>query len=114
MANRQVRNPGQLARFDMSAAIGDAPSFAVNTGQAAEALASVAGNLSDTLGKMADRAAQREGELAGLTVGQEAAGSYLQQSQANGIAAGVAGTGPWYVQAKALLRKEEGFRDVPY
>ncbi|WP_407815624.1 hypothetical protein, partial [Staphylococcus aureus] len=63
---------------------------------------------------MADRAAQREGELAGLTVGQEAAGSYLQQSQANGIAAGVAGTGPWYEQAKALLRKEEGFRDVPY
>lgn len=114
MANRQVRNPGQLARFDMSAAIGDSPSFAVNTGQAAEALASVAGNLSDTLGKMADRAAQREGELAGLTAGQESAGSYLQQSQANGIAAGVAGTGPWYEQAKALLRKEEGFRDVPY
>ncbi|QCM10095.1 lysozyme [Agrobacterium tumefaciens] len=114
MANRQTRNPGQLARFDMSAGIGDAPSFAVNTGQAAEALANVAGSLSDTLGKMAARAAQREGEIAGLTAGQDAGGSYLQQTQANGVAAGVAGTGPWHEQAKALLRKEEGFRETPY
>lgn len=114
MANRQSRNPGQLARFDMTAAIGDAPSFAVNTGQAAEALANVAGNLSDALGKMAARAAQREGEIAGLTAGQDAAGSYLQQSQAIGVSSGVAGTGPWHEQAKALLRKEEGFRDTPY
>ncbi|NTE81620.1 lysozyme [Agrobacterium tumefaciens] len=114
MANRQVRNPGQLARFDMTAAIGDAPSFAVNTGQAAEALANVAGNLSDALGKMAARAAQREGEVAGLTAGQDAAGSYLQQSQAIGVSSGVAGTGPWHEQAKAFLRKEEGFRETPY
>ena len=114
MANRQSRNPGQLARFDMTAAIGDAPSFAVNTGQAAEALANVAGNLSDALGKMAARAAQREGEVAGLTVGQDAAGSYLQQSQAIGVSSGVAGTGPWHEQAKAFLRKEEGFRETPY
>lgn len=114
MANRQVRNPGQLARFDMTAAIGDAPSFAVNTGQAAEALANVAGNLSDALGKMAARAAQKEGEVAGLTAGQDAAGSYLQQSQAIGVSSGVAGTGPWHEQAKALLRKEEGFRETPY
>ncbi len=114
MANRQVRNPGQLARFDMTAAIGDAPSFAVNTGQAAEALANVAGSLSDALGKMAARAAQREGEVAGLTAGQDAAGSYLQQSQAIGVSSGVAGTGPWHEQAKAFLRKEEGFRETPY
>ncbi|WP_421440661.1 lysozyme [Agrobacterium tumefaciens] len=114
MANRQVRNPGQLARFDMSAAIGDAPSFAVNTGQAAEALANVAGNLSDTLGKMADRAKQREQAEAGLTYAQQSYDAFDRQSRAVSEAGGVAGTGPWYEQAKALLRKEEGFRDTPY
>lgn len=114
MANRQTRSPGQLASFNMSAAIGDAPAYAVNTGQAAEALANVAGGLADTLGKMAAYAAEREGKIAGLTAGQEAGASYLQQTQAVATAGGVAGTGPWHEQAKALLRKEEGFRDVPY
>ena len=114
MANRQVRNPGQLARFDMSAGIGDAPSFAVNTGQAAEALANVAGNLSDTLGKMADRAKQKEQAEAGLTAAQQAYDAFDRQNRAVAEAGGIAGSGPWYEQAKALLRKEEGFRDVPY
>jgi len=115
MANRSSRDPGQLARFDMSAGISpDVPSYAIYTGQAAEALAAVAGSLSTRLGQMADRAAKREGQLAGLTAGQEAGAAYLQQQAAIGEAAGVAGTGPWYEQAKALLRKEEGFRDTPY
>lgn len=80
MANRSSRKPGDLARFDANAFIStDVPSFAVNTGQAAEALAAVAGNLSAKLGQMADRAAKREGELAGLSAGQQAGAAYLQQ-----------------------------------
>lgn len=121
MANRSPRNPGQLARFDMSGAISpDAPAYAVNTGQAAEALAAVASTLSTRLGQMADRAAKREGELAGLSYvqqnysGWESGQSYLQQKAVLGQASGNAGTGPWHEQAKALLRKEEGFRDIPY
>lgn len=93
MANRQVRNPGQLARFDMSAAIGDAPSYAVNTGQAAEALANVAGNLSDALGKMAAEARVKEQAEAGLAYGQQAYDAFQRQtkavSEASGIEAGM-------------------------
>lgn len=114
MANRQVRNPGQLARFDMSAAIGDAPSFAVNTGQAAEALANVAGGLADTLGKLAVRAREKERTEEGLAYGQQSFEAFQKQTSAVAQAAGVAGTGPWHEQAKALLRKEEGFRETPY
>lgn len=114
MANRQSRNPGQLARFDMTAAIGDAPSFAVNTGQAAEALANVAGGLADTLGKLAVRAREKERTEEGLAYGQQSFEAFQKQTSAVSQAGGVAGTGPWYEQAKALLRKEEGFRETPY
>lgn len=115
MVNRSSRNPGQLARFEANGRISaDVPSFAVDTGQAAEALARVAGNMSDTLSKLADRAAQREGELAGLSAGQQAGASYLQAQRTALEAAGAAGRGPWQEQAKAILRHEEGFRDTPY
>jgi GH24 family phage-related lysozyme (muramidase) len=115
MVNRQPRSPGDLARYAADPLIStDVPSYAVDTGQASRALASVAGSLSDTLGKLADRAAQREGQLAGLTEGQAAGASYLQAQQAAAQAGGAAGVGPWEEQAKALIRKEEGFRDKPY
>ncbi|MDQ1185933.1 lysozyme [Agrobacterium larrymoorei] len=114
MANRQTRNPGQLASFNMAAAIGDAPAYAVNTGQAAEALANVAGSLADTLGKLATEATVREQTDAGLSYGQQSYEAFDRQNRAVAEAGGVAGTGPWHEQAKALLRKEEGFRDVPY
>lgn len=61
MANRQTRDPGALRRFDEYARIGDAPSYAVDTGQAWRALAEVSGHLSAQLGKLADQAAAREG-----------------------------------------------------
>ena len=115
MANRQIRNPGQLSRFEASGRISaDVPSYAVYTGQAAEKLAQVAGNMADSLGKLADQAAQREGALEGLTEGQRAGAAYLQAQQAALGSAGVALSGPWMEQAKAILRKEEGFRDTPY
>lgn len=120
-ANWSPRDPGQLARFDMSGAIStDVPAYAIDTGQAARALAEVAGGLSDTLGKMVAKARKREGVLAGMAhvqqnyPGWESGQAYLQQQAAIGEASGVAGTGPWHEQAKALLRKEEGFRDTPY
>lgn len=111
MANRSSRSPGQLARFDMSAGVStDVPAYAVNTGQAAEALAAVAGNLSNQLGQMADKARRREGLLAGAAYGQAMGAPYLQQQQAIGTVSG----GPWTEQAKALIRKEEGFETQPY
>ncbi|MHA7968979.1 hypothetical protein [Rhizobium sp. CAU 1783] len=115
MVNKQVRSPGAILRFEPEARISrDVPSSAVYTGQAWEALASVAGGLSQKLGQMADRAAQREGQMAGLTAGQEAGAAYLQATADTAAAAGTAGKGPWIEQAKALLRKEESFRDSPY
>lgn len=115
MANRQIRNPGQLARFDETARIsGDVPSFAVDQGAAARALANVAGSLSDRLGKLADQAAAREGQMAGLSAGAQSGAAYLEAQALDASAAGAAGKGPWLEQAKALLRKEEGFRETPY
>ncbi|MFK0330908.1 hypothetical protein ACIQUB_07270 [Rhizobium sp. NPDC090275] len=115
MVNRSTRNPGALARFDASGQIStDVPSYAVNTGQASAALADVAGSLAGTLGKLADRAAKREGEMAGLSAGQQAGAAYLQSQQIGIEAGAVAGTGPWIEQAKAILRREEGFSDKTY
>ncbi|MFN7125292.1 MAG: lysozyme [Allorhizobium sp.] len=115
MVNKQIRSPGNVMRFEPEARIsGDVPSAAIYTGQAYEALAGVAGGLSNKLGQMADRAAQREGQMAGLTAGQEAGAAYLQATAETAAASGAAGKGPWIEQAKALLRKEEGFRESPY
>lgn len=115
MVNKQVRSPGEILRFEPEARIsGDVPSAAVYTGQAWEALASVAGGLSQRLGQMADRAAQREGQMAGLSAGQAAGAAYLQATSKIAATAGAAGKGPWIEQAKALLRNEEGFRPTPY
>lgn len=115
MVNKQIRSPGDVLRFEPEARIsGDVPSAAIYTGQAWEALAGVAGGLSNKLGQMADRAAQREGQMAGLTAGQESGAAYLQATAEVAATSGAAGKGPWIEQAKALLRKEEGFRDSPY
>lgn len=115
MVNKQIRSPGDVLRFEPEARIsGDVPSAAIYTGQAWEALAGVAGGLSNKLGQMADRAAQREGQMAGLTAGQESGAAYLQATAEVAATSGAAGKGPWIEQAKALLRKEEGFRESPY
>lgn len=119
MVNRQVRNPGQLAEFNATGRVStDIPSAAIYKGQAFDALAQVAGQLSGRLGKMADAAAQREGQMAGLTAGQMSGAAYLRQQAVQAEAASVSTDidihGPAEEQAKALLRKEEGFRDTPY
>jgi hypothetical protein len=106
MANRQVRNPGQVGRFEEVGRVSvDVPSFAVDTGSAARALANVAGGLSGTLGKLADRAAQREGELAGLSAGAQSGAAYLQ-ARATDEAAAASNRGPGVmVRAPGNLRK---------
>lgn len=115
MANMQRRSPGEVGRFSGSALIStDLPSYAVDTGQASRVLADAAGSLSGALSKLADRAAQREGAAEGLSAGQASGAAYLQARAVATQAAGSAGSGPWQEQAKALLRKEEGFRDSPY
>lgn len=115
MVNKQIRNPGEIARFDARGQIsGDVPSFAVYQGQAAEVLANLGAGLSKQLGDLADKAKVREDGLAGLAYGQRNGAAYLQARAVGEQAAGAAGTGPWMEQAKALLRKEEGFRETPY
>ncbi len=93
MVNRQSRNPGELRRFEETARIGDAPAYAVDTGHAWRALSEAAGSLSARLGKMADQAAAREGELAGLGAGASSGAAYLRMQAAQAAAAGKAGTG---------------------
>lgn len=78
MANRQSRDPGTFRNIQSRARVGGVPSFAVDTGDAARALANVAGSLSSRLGKLAQKAGVREAELAGLSAGQRGAVSYLQ------------------------------------
>lgn len=115
MANRSSRDPGEIEQIRFSGRVSeDVPSYAVNTGAAAVALAAVAGSLSERLMKLADKAAAREGAMAGLSAGQASGASSLQAMQVAGEAGAAAMTGPWHEQAKALLRKEEGFRDTPY
>lgn len=78
MVNRSARNPGQLLRLEAEGRVSsNVPSAAVYTGQAFEALAGVAGGLSARLGKLADEAAAREGQMAGLSVGQQSGAAYL-------------------------------------
>jgi len=105
MVNRQRRNPGELARFEATGRIsGDVPSFAVNTtGSIFDALTSVAGSLSGKLGQLADQAAAREGELAGLTAGQTSAAAYLRQQTVQNDAKEVAP--PSMAHAPGEIRK---------
>lgn len=92
MANRQSRDPGAVRRFNETARVsGDVPGWAVESGHAFRALAQVAGGLSGRLGKLADDAARREGELAGLASGASSGASYLRQQAAQAAAAGKAG-----------------------
>lgn len=96
MANRQSRYPGDIRRFDETARIGDAPAFAVDTGDAWRAAAGVFGQLSNRLGKMADDAAAREGEIAGMNAGASSGAAYLRMQAAQNAASGAnsASNGP--------------------
>ncbi|MGZ5241183.1 MAG: transglycosylase SLT domain-containing protein [Caldimonas sp.] len=87
MVNRLRSSPGQLQSFDAGAAIGGAtPSFAVDQGQAFASLAALGGQLSDRLRALADDAAKRQGELAGLSEGQQAGQAFLDQQAASSSA----------------------------
>lgn len=91
MVNRQRRNPGELARFEATGRVSEnLPSFATPGNSAVfEALAGVGARLSSQLGAMADKAAAREGELAGLSAGQLSAAAYLRQRAVQTEAEGV-------------------------
>ncbi|WP_050763515.1 transglycosylase SLT domain-containing protein [Roseibium sp. TrichSKD4] len=78
MANRQSRDPGTFRSVQSVARVGGVPDFAVDTGDAARALANVAGSMSGRLRALADKAAIREAEQAGLSAAQRGSVSYLQ------------------------------------
>lgn len=96
MANRQTRDPGQIRRFDEYASIGEAPDYAVDTGQAWRALAQVAGGLSDQLGRLAAEAAEKEGlrQAEGAIAAARSGAAYLQQAEAQRQAKAKAGGRP--------------------
>lgn len=83
MANRQARDPGSFREVTGTARLSGIPSIAVETGQAARALAQVAGQLSSRLGQMADEAAVREATVAALAdVQQDPGAASYQQARA--------------------------------
>lgn len=95
MVNRQARTPGTLREFDAYGRIAaDVPAFAADYSAGFDVLARAAGSLSARLRAMADTAAAREGEAAGLTAGQRAGDAYLAQRGAETRAA-AAGNGQW-------------------
>lgn len=91
MSNKLSRDPGDFASFSPRSQPGNVPNFAVTgRSQTADALAQVGGHLSARLGKMADRAAAREGEMAGLDAGARAGARYVEKTtqEARGDARG--------------------------
>lgn len=104
MANRQTRQPGEIRRFDEHARIGDAPSYAVDTGEGWRALSAVAGKLAGRLGAMADEAAAREGAAAGLAAGASSGVAYLQMQAAQSGAAAKAGKLPADIDAVIVAK----------
>lgn len=79
MANRQSRSPGEVRKFEANAQIGNAPSFAVDTGEAFRALEQLGGTVSARLKRMADGAAEREGDAAGLSAGARAGQKFVEK-----------------------------------
>lgn len=107
MANRQRRSPGELARFEATGRVSEnLPSFATPGNTAVfDALTSVAGQLSNRLGALADKAAAREGEMAGLTAGQTSAAAYLRQQAVQTEAKEAATMPPSMARAPGEIRK---------
>ncbi|MFK8250187.1 hypothetical protein [Ancylobacter terrae] len=74
MANRRAASPGRFRALDAQGQVSAAmPGAELDNGAAGRAAASVFGGLADQLGVIADRAAAREGEDAGLAAGAAAA-----------------------------------------
>ncbi|MBT56187.1 MAG: hypothetical protein CMF72_22650 [Mameliella sp.] len=114
MVNKQARSPGEIRRFEATGRVSaDVPGFAADTGAAFRTLEAMGAQLSGTLFKLAGEAAGRAGEMAGLQ-SQQTGVAYLEARAAEAKGEAIASSGPWKEQAKALLRKEEGFRDNPY
>lgn len=82
MANRQPRNPGELQQFSARAQISGVPDAVVTQDDAGRALQRLGGTLGARLKKMADGAAAREGEAAGLSAGARAGEKYIAQTEA--------------------------------
>lgn len=81
MSNSLPRNPGEFLSLQPRSQFGDTPSFTVGASAATgEAMAQVGQNLSSRIGKMADRAAAREGEDAGMSAGAKAGAKFVEIS----------------------------------
>lgn len=81
MANRLARNPGEIASVTGEGRISSAPDFVVTSGeQTAAALEGVGATLSNRIGRMADRAAAREGEQAGMAAGAVAGQKFIEKT----------------------------------
>lgn len=79
--NRLARTPGPIRDFEGSGRISSgAAAPAAGGAEAYEALFSASAGFSDKLGKMADKAAAREGEAEGRAAGREAAGRVADDS----------------------------------
>jgi len=83
MVNRQVRSPGEIARVNPRALVGGGVDTVVGgAGAVAETLQNVTGKLAGTFMGLAEKAAAREGQMAGLQRAQQTAIGFLQQRQA--------------------------------
>lgn len=81
MANRLARNPGELASVTAEGRISSAPDFVVSSGeQTGAALEGVGAMLSNRIGRMADKAAAREGEQAGMAAGAAAGQKFIEKT----------------------------------
>jgi GH24 family phage-related lysozyme (muramidase) len=88
-------------------------------GSASREVASTLFGAASAFGREADRVAERQGERAGqadaLAGGPQVAFDGVASGEPDGNYYNATfSTGPWKDQAKALLRKEEGFRPTPY
>lgn len=88
-------------------------------GSASRQVAGMLFSAATSLGREADRIAERRGEMAGqadaLAGGPQVAFDGVPGAEPDGNYYNAAFSGgPWMEQAKALLRQEEGFRETPY
>lgn len=94
MANRSPRNPGPLQGFEERARLGGVPSAAVHDDGGAASLAQLGGSVGARLKRMADGAAQREGDAAGRAAGARAGEKFVEKTaaEARGVARGPGST----------------------
>jgi broad specificity phosphatase PhoE len=80
----------QIQKYQPRAQIADTPDYVVPGGDIAASLSALGGNVAGRLKQMADKAAAREGENAGLNAGQTSGAGFLDRQAAQGAATGAA------------------------